>query len=52
MTPPDTIEVCQRPFNAGICQGIIYHPQPNLSVCTRCGSKAPGVVYARVEPKS
>jgi hypothetical protein len=44
---PATVELCQRTFNAGRCQGVIYRPQPDLAVCSRCSGKEPGVVYAQ-----
>jgi hypothetical protein len=44
-TPAPTLEICQRPFNAGVCQGVIYHPQPDLRMCARCGGSDPGAMY-------
>lgn len=45
MTPPATLEICQREFNAGRCHGIISRPQPDLIMCGRCGGKEAGQVY-------
>lgn len=42
---PATLEICQAEFNAGRCGGIIYRPQPDLVMCSRCASRKPGVVY-------
>ena len=49
MTLPTTLEICARPFNNGICQGVIYRPQPDVSVCSRCGGNEAGVVYRRAD---
>jgi len=49
MTLPPTLEICARPFNNGVCGGIIYRPQPDVIVCGRCGGSEAGVVYRRVD---
>ena len=49
MTLPPTLEICARPFNNGVCGGIIYRPQPETSICARCGGSEAGVVYRRVD---
>ena len=42
---PAVVELCPRPFNANVCGGIIYRPQPETIVCSRCGGSEAGVVY-------
>jgi len=49
MTLPPTLEICARPFNDGVCGGIIYRPQPETIICSRCSGDEPGVIYSRVE---
>jgi len=44
---PATLEICARPFNNGLCHGVIYRPQPETIVCSKCGGHEPGVVYTR-----
>jgi len=46
---PTTLEICSRPFNANVCGGIIYRPQPETIVCSRCGGSEAGVVYRRAD---
>ena len=46
---PASLEICARPFNNGVCGGLIYRPQPDVSVCSRCGGSEAGVVYRRVD---
>ena len=46
---PATIELCQRAFNNGVCLGVIYRPQPDVSVCSRCSSHEAGVIYQRTD---
>jgi len=49
MTLPPTVELCARAFNNGVCGGIIYRPQPQTIVCSKCGGHDPGVIYQRAD---
>jgi len=49
VTLPTTLEICARAFNNGVCGGVIYRPQPETSVCARCGGHEARVIYQRTD---
>lgn len=50
---PDTLEICARDMSGYPCCGAVYRRlAPNFPYCMKCGSKEPGVTYARLVPSA